>query len=442
MNVLPDRSYNPRTDYRDRRIFLPYGQTDHPAKMYCALLSDLVKMYSKRGDTILDPCFGVGTTALALLHGRNVVGIELEHHHYENAKRNAEHLAALAADLGSAATYSVWEGDSREVIPALGPARPYLDNVTLSPAYADAMTGGDPAKQVARIQEKYAKGELNTENPGGVGRRGRWGVGLVPERATTHGYDVQAVVTSSPFGEMNAEHAGGTVKQRPSKDGKGFEGDKDHFTYSKAAATVTSPAYGDALSGQGGRQRALEQGVNIDKYGMTDGAGYSVVPVTPVDANVLSPTYADVASRDRHLEPYAQGLSPERKAALGQDSVSRNVSGYGKNEAQIGNKKLTDGSYQEAMTQIYAACLDATRDGGLLVTVTGNYIRNKELVDLAELTIGLCKVAGWTPLERWKALKRSKAGTPNVSFWRRSQADAGAPLIDSEDVLVFAKGTP
>lgn len=391
MRPLPDRSYNPRTDYRDRRIFLPYGQSAHPAKMYCALLSDIVLLYTKRGDTILDPCFGVGTTGLAMLHGRNVVGIELEPHHYESASQNAEHILRMANDLNVPAWYRVYQGDSRVIIPEVVGVT--TDASVLSPAYGDALTGGDPEKQVERIRRKYEAGELNTENPGGIGRRGRWGSGLQVVRATTHGYDVDATVTSSPFGEMNAEHAGGTIKQRPNKDGQGFEGDKDHFTYSKNA---------------------------------------------PVDANVLSPTYADVASRDRHLEPYAQSLSPERKAALGQDSPSRNVSGYGKAEAQIGNMKLTDGSYQDAMTQVYAACLDATRDGGVLVTVTGNYIRNGELIDLAELTIGLCKVAGWTPLERWRALKRSKAGKPSVSFWR--QPKAGVPTIDSEDVLVFVKG--
>lgn len=431
MRVLEPRSYNPRTDYRDRRIFLPHGQNAHPAKMYCALLSDIVLQYTHPGETILDPCFGVGTTALAMLHGRNVVGIELEPHHFLAAEKNAEHIWHHAQSLRHAEVwYQVMHGDSRIVVPALTAST--TDASVLSPAYGDALTGGDPAKQVERIRRKYAAGELNTENPGGVGRRGRWGSGLLPERVTTHGYDIDATVTSSPFGEMNAEHAGGTIKQRPNKDGVGFEGDKDHFTYTKADASVTSPAYADTLSGQGGRQRALEDGRVIDKRGATDGAGYGV------DANVLSPAYADLASRDRHLEPYALSLSPERKAALGQDSPSRNVSGYGKNTAQIGNMKLADGSYQDAMTAIYAACLDATRDGGVLVTVTGNYIRNGELIDLAELTIGLCKIAGWTPVERWRALKRSKAGKISVSFWR--QPKEGVPTIDSEDVLVFAKG--
>jgi hypothetical protein len=208
---------------------------------------------------------------------------------------------------------------------------------------------------------------------------------------------------------------------------------------------------------------------------------------------MMSPPYADLASRDRSAEPYAQ-KDPERSATYGQDSPSRNVDGYGKDGAQIGNlpmgtvtsppyadsvnsgghgidwKKagpatgnrrrgegtecektlraqlnygapapgqlgtLDRETYLDAVRAVYAAVFDVTPPGGVLVLVTGNYVRGGQVVDLAAHTVAVCAGAGWTPLERWRAKKQ------NVSFWRRLHAKKGLPLIDYEDVLVFCKG--
>ena len=42
-----------------------------------ALMSALVRDYSRAGDTVIDPCMGAGTTGLAcLMAGRNFIGIE------------------------------------------------------------------------------------------------------------------------------------------------------------------------------------------------------------------------------------------------------------------------------------------------------------------------------------------------------------------------------
>lgn len=450
MNVLPPRFYNPRTDKADRRRFLPNG-VFHPAKMTVALALDLFRRYTLPGQRVLDPCLGVGTSLVGMLLGRHVTGIELEVHHHRDAQANGERIARMAASLGHPdVSFGVWQGDSRQVIGELfGP----------------------------------------------------------------HDPDAEAVVTSGAFGEMNGEHRGGDIQQRPAKDGKGFEGGKEFFVY---GGIVTSPAYGnqevapmdstsigDHLKRGGGANSAMQgKGYEVDAiavspaYGpqLPDGGDPAVAQTRitqkvadgklthpegtkvgkrtawgggtqrvyatgyGVDAIATSPAYESVASRDRHTEPFAQ-KDPERARKYGQDSPSRNVSGYGKNPAQIGNMKLKDSSYQTAMTEVYARCLEATRPGGVLVTVTGNYLEGGHfipdpaapggkryeggtMVDLAEVTIELCVRAGWTPVERWRAVKRSGKGTPQVSFWRTTQAKQGMPLIDWEDVLVFARGEP
>ena len=90
------------------------------------------------------------------------------------------------------------------------------------------------------------------------------------------------------------------------------------------------------------------------------------------------------------------------------------------------------------MYQVYRELYRVVRPGGVLVTVVGPYVRDGKLIDLAADTITLCEAAGWTPRERWRHVKRS------VSFWRHlhHRRDPSAPVVDWEDVLVFAKGEP
>ena len=96
--------------------------------------------------------------------------------------------------------------------------------------------------------------------------------------------------------------------------------------------------------------------------------------------------------------------------------------------------KLKDNSYQDACREIYRGLLGVIPEGGVLVLVTGDYVRDTQVVDLAQITIDLCVEAGWTPLERWTGRKK------RITFWRRYWAKKGQPLLDYEDVLVFVHG--
>ena len=56
-----------------------YGETKHPTEKPLSLITWLMHILSKEGDTVLDPFLGSGTTMLAGLRlGRNVIGIEKE----------------------------------------------------------------------------------------------------------------------------------------------------------------------------------------------------------------------------------------------------------------------------------------------------------------------------------------------------------------------------
>lgn len=61
---------------------------DHPAPFPLELALRLVRMFSFVGDTVLDPFLGTGTTTVAAgLCGRNSVGVEIDPHYLELARK-------------------------------------------------------------------------------------------------------------------------------------------------------------------------------------------------------------------------------------------------------------------------------------------------------------------------------------------------------------------
>lgn len=64
------------------------GNVNHPTEKAEAVIRPLVAAFSERGDTVLDPFTGSGTTGLACaLLDRRFVGIELDEGHYRTAER-------------------------------------------------------------------------------------------------------------------------------------------------------------------------------------------------------------------------------------------------------------------------------------------------------------------------------------------------------------------
>lgn len=70
----------------------------HPTQKPVPLIEYLIKTYTNAGETILDNCFGSGTTAIACLNtNRNFVGFELEKKYFDIAKDRIEkHIETLS----------------------------------------------------------------------------------------------------------------------------------------------------------------------------------------------------------------------------------------------------------------------------------------------------------------------------------------------------------
>ncbi len=152
-----------------------------------------------------------------------------------------------------------------------------------------------------------------------------------------------------------------------------------------------------------------------------------------VDCILSSPPYGPLASRNRSDEPYSQAMDSLLRERYGSGDTNRHVDGYGRSDGQIGNDDGED--YASACLAVYRECYRVIRPGGVLVLVTGDYIRAGVRIDLASDTIQLAVAAGFTPVERWVHAKAQ------VSFWRRLHAKRNpeAPTVTTEDILVFVK---
>jgi DNA modification methylase len=69
----------------------PQQKTDHPAPFPEALARDHILSWSNEGDTVFDPFLGSGTTGkMAILHGRNFIGIERVEKYFDIACKRIE----------------------------------------------------------------------------------------------------------------------------------------------------------------------------------------------------------------------------------------------------------------------------------------------------------------------------------------------------------------
>ena len=65
----------------------------HPTQKPIRLLKHLVKMASNKGDIVLDPFMGVGSTGVATLQmDRRFIGIEIEKEYFEAVKTRIENI--------------------------------------------------------------------------------------------------------------------------------------------------------------------------------------------------------------------------------------------------------------------------------------------------------------------------------------------------------------
>ena len=86
---------NDNNGFRYPKQIIEFGVVErgtvHPTQKPVALLEYLIKTYTNEGETVLDNCMGSGSTGVACQNtNRNFVGIELDEHYFEVAKKRIE----------------------------------------------------------------------------------------------------------------------------------------------------------------------------------------------------------------------------------------------------------------------------------------------------------------------------------------------------------------
>ncbi len=158
------------------------------------------------------------------------------------------------------------------------------------------------------------------------------------------------------------------------------------------------------------------------------------------DHILFSPPYGCAAAATpnaRRMLPYrihaAPGTYGERWQRLAEHptpgSMGSVVFHYGTHEAQIGHWR--GARYWQAMEHVYTQARAALRPGGLMMVVIKDHIYRGQRVPTASQTIEMCLHLGFTLYAR-----HHRRVFP-LSLWQRRRKEAGQPVVEDEDVLIF-----
>jgi DNA modification methylase len=128
-----------------------YYERQHPAPFAYLMIERLLRFFTKKGDRVLDPFCGVGSTLKACaLNGRRGVGIELVDKWVELTKKRLE------SETNEGFEQEVINGDSREILKKFDKDR--FDFIVTSPPYWGILN--KPPDH--RVREERLKEKLDT----------------------------------------------------------------------------------------------------------------------------------------------------------------------------------------------------------------------------------------------------------------------------------------
>ena len=142
------------------------GVLVHPAKFPETMAQEFIEFFTKKGETVLDPMCGTGSTLVAALRaGRNSYGIELNSKYAEIAKKIIADERALLGSQVEGLTSEVINGDATH---AANYQLPTVDYVLTSPPYWDMLR----AKGADNQQKRRSASDLDvfySDDPNDLG---------------------------------------------------------------------------------------------------------------------------------------------------------------------------------------------------------------------------------------------------------------------------------
>jgi DNA modification methylase len=113
------------------------GVLVHPAKFPETMAQEFIEFFTKKGETVLDPMAGTGSTLVAALRaGRNSYGIELNPKYAEIAKQTIEEERRSLGDSIHNLKSEIMHGDAAQLT---NDQLPIMDYVLTSPPYWDML---------------------------------------------------------------------------------------------------------------------------------------------------------------------------------------------------------------------------------------------------------------------------------------------------------------
>ena len=120
----------------------------HPAKFPETMAQELIEFFTKRGQTVLAPMAGTGSTLVAALRaGRNACGIELNPKYADIARQSAMDEAQALGPAAEGLRFQLITGDAAH---ALEFGLPLIDYVLTSPPYWDMLRAKGARTQAQR----------------------------------------------------------------------------------------------------------------------------------------------------------------------------------------------------------------------------------------------------------------------------------------------------
>jgi DNA modification methylase len=437
------------------REFMGADSIHHPAKMNTNLLEWLILNLTKKGETILDPFGGTGSTGVvSALHGRNAINVELEPNFYammEEARKKVEKHGSL----GQKGTIKNILGDSRN----LSQMDLTADLVLTSPPYSEGLghDSGDKAsaehKERLEMQRRYTRqmrskdniaelkhGSIDavitsppyeasvSDNKEGTGaganekKYGRWKKGTAKKQSYTQHDEpckVDAVITSPPYvpdDQRRIWHI--SHKEADEKRGyKTMNGYREYYSqdeknienpnkYGKIDTVITSPPYSESMTKKRKGYTIFPQLAKTREMPQdTKDENIANLSHGNVDAVITSPPYeSSLEGGSKHTK----GGIANRDPALAQTGTY--AVGGKSSTNNIGNLKKE--TYLEAMLKVYTEIFKVLKPGGKAIVVVKPFIRDRKAVDLPWHSHLLLSRCGFI-LE-----KVYKFRLPTTSFWR------------------------
>ena len=433
-------------------------------------------------DLILDNMAGSGTMMLACTLGRDVVLVELEDKFCKMMTDNWEEVR-MRPQLGSVmGNCQIIQGDARQL-------EGLVDKIVTSPPYAEAESRNERSYQEGEVAHMMSRSYVKTKQGKSAGQISNLPYGQIDKIVTNSDEQMlgglivgegsffissqkddrmklghllhprfSLCLVNTPADKALIEKIQGMLgcdKIRVRQDKRPNHRDIIEYWVYKIDDLVDRviplcnqviPPSAKRVSFEKWKELVLrmKNGEHLTPEGLEYiKARISGINNPEIDVAIFGPPYENAITGkeaginwSKGTRGKAEGNKPRDKSkepAFGHLAGFGMPLGYSESQDNIGNLKSQ--SYLEAMLQVYQSCFAVLRDGGLMILVTKNFIRNKQVVRLDTDTIKLCEQAGFSFLERhYRKL-------PSQSFWRviYSKKYPSVPMIDYEDVLVFAK---